>query len=140
MAKQRVCFKSKFKTGPSWRLPGGPVAKTPCSQFRVQGTRSHLPQLRVCMLQLKKLKNKRPHTTKKNLPVATNIQCSQINNFFKKLDPLEVGPSLLFIYFLKTPQFFSPKAQILIVHLQGTAADPCSIALGRGMISQVTES
>ena len=136
MAKQRVCFKSNFKTGPSRRLPGGPVAKTPCSQFRVQGTRSHPPQLRVCMLQLKKLKNKRPHTTKKNLPVATKIKCSQTSKyFFKKLDPLEVGPSLLFIYFLKTPQFFSPKVQILRVHLQGTTADPCAKALGRGMIS-----
>ena len=83
------------------------------------------------MLKLKKLKNKRPHTTKKNLPVATKIKCSQTSKYFlKKLDPLEVGPSLLFIYFLKTPQFFSPKVQILRVHLQGTTADPCAKALG----------
>ena len=36
-------------------FPGGPVAKTLCSQCRAlrfdpgQGTRSHMPQLRVCM-------------------------------------------------------------------------------------------
>ena len=40
-------------------LPGGPVAKTRCSQCRrpgsilEQGTRSHMLQLRVHMLQLK---------------------------------------------------------------------------------------
>ena len=42
-------------------FPGGPVAKTLCSQYRVsdpgsipgQGTRFHMPQLRVHMLQLR---------------------------------------------------------------------------------------
>ena len=40
-------------------FPGGPVAETPHSQCRglssipSQGTRSHMPQLRVCVSQLK---------------------------------------------------------------------------------------
>ena len=44
-----------------WDFPGGPVANIPCSHRRArgpslipgQGTRSHLPKLRVCMPQLK---------------------------------------------------------------------------------------
>ena len=47
----------------SWDFPGGPGAKTPSSQaggvgsIPSQGTRSHLPQLRVRMPQLKILHN-----------------------------------------------------------------------------------
>ena len=57
-------------------FPGGPVAKTQHSQCRgpglipSQGTRSHMPQLRVCVLQLK------------ILCAAPKTWCSQINNFF----------------------------------------------------------
>ena len=42
-----------------WDFPGGPVAKTPRSQgggpgsVSGQGTKSHMLQLRVCMLQLR---------------------------------------------------------------------------------------
>ena len=42
-----IIFKKKI-----WDFPGGPVAKTPCSQCRGlgsipgQGTRSHMPRLR----------------------------------------------------------------------------------------------
>jgi len=41
-----------------WDIPGGPVAKTVHPQCRGpgQGTRSHMMQLRVPMLQLKKEK------------------------------------------------------------------------------------
>ena len=53
-------------------FPGGPVAKTLCSQLGDpgsipgQGTRSHMPQLRVCLLQLKPhMLQLRPGTTKK---------------------------------------------------------------------------
>ena len=44
---------------PKWDFPGGPVAQTLYSQCRApslipgQGTRSHMPQLRVHMTQLK---------------------------------------------------------------------------------------
>ena len=58
--RARVQRKQKLKTG-SRDFPGGPVAKAPHSQCRglssVRGqgtvTRSHVPQLRVCMPQLK---------------------------------------------------------------------------------------
>ena len=55
-----------------WDFPDGPVAKTPCSQCRGpgsipgQGTRSHMPQLRVCMPQLKS-----PHAATKE-PASRN--------------------------------------------------------------------
>ena len=51
--KQQATFNIKMSL--TWDFPGGPVAKTPHSQCRVlgatlgQGTRSHMPQLRVCM-------------------------------------------------------------------------------------------
>ena len=41
---------NKTEMGICWDFPGGPVAKTPCSQFRGlgstpgQGTTSHMPQ------------------------------------------------------------------------------------------------
>ena len=59
-------------------LPGGPVAKTLCSQCKGwglvpgQGTRTHKPQLTVCMPQLK------------ILHAATNTQHRQINKCFKR--------------------------------------------------------
>ena len=51
--KQRATFNIKMSS--TWDFPGGSVAKTPHSQCRDlgatlgQGTRSHMPQLRVCM-------------------------------------------------------------------------------------------
>ena len=48
---------STIKNQALWDFPCGPVAKTSCSQYRGpdsipgQGTRFHMPQLRVCMLQ-----------------------------------------------------------------------------------------
>ena len=42
-----------------WEFPGGPVAKTPCCKgggmgsILGQGTRSHMPQLRICIPQLR---------------------------------------------------------------------------------------
>ena len=60
-------------------FPGGPVAKTPCSQRRGpgsipgQGTRSCVPQLRAHM----------PPRWSKILPAATKTWCSQINEFLR---------------------------------------------------------
>ena len=57
--KQNVLTLSTFKSKNSWDFASGPVAKTPYSQCRGpgftpgQGTRSHVPQQRVHMLQLK---------------------------------------------------------------------------------------
>ena len=51
--KQRATFNIKMSS--TWDFPGGSVAKTPHSQCRDlgatlgQGTRSHMPQLRVWM-------------------------------------------------------------------------------------------
>ena len=61
---------------------GLPVAQTLHSQCRApslipgQGTRSHMPKLRVHMTQLKILHVARK---KEDLDAATKIQCSQIN-------------------------------------------------------------
>ena len=47
-----------------------------------QGTRSHMPQLRVCMLPLKIL---HAATKIKILHVPTKTQCSQIRKFIKNI-------------------------------------------------------
>ena len=59
-----------------------------------QGSRSHTPQLRVCMLQLKDSRLpqlKTPHATTKILCAATKTQRSQINKYFFKF-------SLFFVF------------------------------------------
>ena len=59
----------------SGAFPGGPLAKTPCSQCRAvsgQGTRFHLPQLTVHIILQVKI-----------LPAATNTWHSQINKYLK---------------------------------------------------------
>ena len=67
---------------------GLPVAQTLHSQCRApslipgQGTRSHMPKLRVHMTQLKILHVARK---KEDLDAATKIQCSQINIINKNL-------------------------------------------------------
>ena len=55
-----ILFESGIKIH-CWDFPGGPMAKIPCFHRGVrgpslipgQGTRSHMPQLRVCMPPLK---------------------------------------------------------------------------------------
>ena len=86
-----------------WRdLPGSPAAKTTSSQsrgpgFDPLGIRTHLPQLRVSMTQLKFLlaKTKRKKKTKKKIPGATTktsaakkgkrpMEASSRNNIFSR--------------------------------------------------------
>ena len=52
-----------------------------------QGTRSHMPQLRVCMLRLKIL---RAATKIKILHVATKTQCHQIRKVIKNISILKI--------------------------------------------------
>ena len=64
-----ISFKSDLH---GWDFPGGPLAKTPSSQYRGPGlipglgNRPHMPQLGVCMLQLKI-----PHAAKIVIPPTT---------------------------------------------------------------------
>ena len=59
-------------------FPGGPLAKTSCPQCRrsAQGTESHVPSLRVHMLQLKMCT---PQRRSKILYIVTKPRCSQAN-------------------------------------------------------------
>ena len=71
----KLCYKLSY-----WDFPGGPVAKTPCSQcrgsgFPGRGARSHGPQLKILHAATKK--------KKKILHATTKTQCSQINKYFK---------------------------------------------------------
>ena len=52
-----------------------------------QGTRSHMPQLRVCMLRLKIL---HASTKIKILHVATKTQCRQIRKIIKNISILKI--------------------------------------------------
>jgi len=60
-------MKKEVRLSNRWGFPGGSKAKTPRSQYRRpglipgQGTRSHMPQVKVHMLQLKIT-----HTSTKN--------------------------------------------------------------------------
>ena len=61
-----------------WDIPGGPVAKTSCSQCRGpglipgQGTRSHMLQVRVHMLQLSIFFENMDTSSTKNLSACKN--------------------------------------------------------------------